>query len=373
MSEVKKEKVPDFYQKALEHALYMTKINLDRFSCGYPHVSKGGVYQPEDNTLWTSSFYVGLCYLAYEITGEEKYLQNRKFYLEDFYRRIHDGNFFDHDLGFLYTLSSVADYKLTKDEKSKELFLYAADKLSERFHEKGNYIQAWGKMDEKYPNVKIIIDTMMNLPLLYYSGSEKNKRIAYAHAKTAARYLIRDDFSSYHTYLMNPETGEGVEGRTHQGYRDESIWARGQAWAVYGFALSYAYTGDVQFLTIARKAAEVFRKNLPKDNIPYWDFTFTDENPDVRDTSAGAIYCCGLLELCGHVGTEESASYLKQADCIMQSLYENYRVKDMTEGRGILTEGVYHRNDGAEESVIWGDYFYMEAIIRRLKKWDRYW
>lgn len=365
--------IPDFYQKALKHALEMITLNLDRFSTGYPHVSKGGIYPVEDNTLWTSSFYVGLCYLAYDITRDINFIKNKDFYYESFYKRIHEREFFDHDLGFLYTLSCVADYMLTKNEKAKELALYAADKLATRFHEKGAYIQAWGKMDESYPNVKIIIDTMMNLPLLYYSGKKENKQIAYAHAKTAAKYLVRDDFSSYHTYLMNPETGEGVAGKTHQGYQDESIWARGQAWTVYGFALSYAYTKDPEFLTIAKKAAEVFRNNLPKDNVPYWDFTFTDENPDVRDTSAGAIYCCGLMELCNFVEKEEAIQYLSLADRIMESLYENYRVKELAEGKGILTEGVYHRNDGARECVIWGDYFYLEAIIRRLKEWNRFW
>lgn len=373
MNETEGRSVPDFYHKALEQALKMVECNLDRFSGGYPHVSKGGIYQPEDNTLWTSSFYVGLCYLAYDITGENIYLRNRDIYLKDFYNRIHSGDFFDHDLGFLYTLTSAADYRLTGDDSSKELSLYAADRLAERFHEKGAYIQAWGRMDEKYPNVKIIIDTMMNLPLLYYSGKEENKEIAYAHAKTAAKYLIRSDYSSYHTYLMDPETGDGVEGKTHQGYRDESIWARGQAWAVYGFALSYAYTGDVQFLTIAKKAAEVFKNYLPKDDVPYWDFTFTDEKPDVKDTSAGAVYCCGLMELCKFADKAEGEVYLALADRIMQSLYDNYRVKDIAEGKGILTEGVYHRNDGARESVIWGDYFYLEAIVRRLKKWNRFW
>lgn len=163
---------------------------------------------------------------------------------------------------------------------------------------------------------------------------------------------------------MNPETGEAICGKTHQGYADESTWARGQAWTVYGFALSYAYTKEPHFLDIAVKAAEVFIENLPEDFVPYWDFTFYDKNPDLRDTSAGAIFVCGLLELCNYVSEEQQSQYHRLVNAIMRSLYYKYRVNKVQEANGILGEGVYHRMDGADECVIWGDYFYMEALMR---------
>lgn len=363
----------DFYQKALEEILAKAEMGLDTFVSRYPHVSKHNIYTPEENTLWTASFFPGIAYLAYDITGDKKYLSHAEQYLDSFEDRIVNRKHISHDFGFLYTLSCVANYKLTGSKRAFDLAQMAADVLTERYNEKGRYIQAWGEMGTSYPDVKIIIDTMLNLPLLYWSGKEKNREIAWNHAKTSAQYLIRDDFSSYHTYLMRPETGEAVCGKTHQGFRDESTWARGQAWAVYGYALSYRYTGDKAFLEVSKKAADVFIDNLPADFVPYWDFSFTDEIPDIRDTSAAAIFCCGLLELCNAVSEEEKELYLRIISNVIKSLYDNYSTRNIPDSTGFLTKGMYHRTDGADECVIWGDYFYFEAIVRLLKEWNPFW
>lgn len=363
------------YKKALQYAIDITRKNLDVFTDHYPHVSTKNVYNGEKNELWTSSFYPGMCYLAYENTGDKEFLKHVDDYLDSFDERLRLRKHISHDLGFLYTLSCVANVKLIGDERAKEIAMRAADMLTERYNEKGKYIQAWGEMGIGYPDVKIIIDTMLNLPLLYWSSEEggKNWKIAENHAMTAAGTLIRPDYSSYHTYLMNPETGEAVCGKTHQGFRDESTWARGQGWAVYGYALSYRYTKNPRFLQIAKEAAEVFIRNLPEDKVAYWDFTFTDENPDIRDTSAAAIFVCGLLELCEYVSEEETERYIKIADEVILSLDEHYTTREIPESNGVLTEGVYHRDAGARECVIWGDYFYMEALTRMTKDWNPYW
>lgn len=292
--------------------------------------------------------------------------------MDSFENRLQERRHITHDLGFLYTLSCVAGYKLTGNRRAEKTARKAAGMLARRYNEKGKYIQAWGEMGIGYPDVKIIIDTMLNLPLLYWTGEADKLEIAKNHAVTAADYLIRGDYTSYHTYLMDPETGEAICGKTHQGYADESTWARGQAWAVYGFALSYAYTREERFLTIARKTVEVFIENLPEDSVPYWDFAFTDDNPDLRDTSAGAIFVCGLLELCSFVEEEEQKRYHGIVNKAMMSMYENYALKSENTS-GVLGEGVYHRDDGANECVIWGDYFYMEALTRILMDWKRYW
>lgn len=352
----------------------MVEKNLDVFVKQYPHVSRNNVYPPEENGLWTCSFYPGMCYLAYEMSGDEKFLRHVPDYLDSFEERLDTRHGISHDLGFLYTLSCVSAYKLTGNERAYQIAMRAADMLCERYNEKGHYIQAWKEMGVGYPDVKIIIDTMLNLPLLYWTGREPMVTIAKNHAHTAADYLIRDDFTSYHTYLMDPETGRGVEGKTHQGYRDESTWARGQAWAVYGFALSYRYTKDERFLQVARNTAKVFLDNLPADYVPYWDFDFTDENPDIRDTSAAAIAACGLLELMNYVPEDEAAHYRDMTVKMLESLYRNYSANTIEGANGVLREGVYHRNDGANECVIWGDYFYAEALVRILKgNWNLYW
>ncbi len=363
----------EHYLRALQEAIQITEKNLDLYVDAFPHVSRDHKYQPEENRLWTASFYPGMCCLAYEMTGEPKFLKNQDKILDSFEQRLQNRVHITHDLGFLYTLSCVSLYKLTGNQRAYQLANRAAAMLAERYHEKGSYIQAWGEMGIGYPDVKIIIDCMLNLPLLYWTGNETYENMAENHAKTAARYLIRSDYTSYHTYLMDPETGKGVCGKTHQGYADESTWARGQAWAVYGFALSYRYTVNPEFLKIAEKTAEVFIRNLPADSVPYWDFTFTDENPDIRDTSAGAIFACGLLELAKYVSREAAARYVNIAERVILSLSQSYTTRDLADSDGVLKEGMYHRDDGAGECVIWGDYFYMEALVRLVKDWDLYW
>jgi len=361
------------YQKELDYALGIIEKNLDCFVDRYPHVSVNNVYSGEENCLWTSSFYPGLCFLAYDVTGDAKFLRHEQDYLKSFKYRVDHRIGISHDLGFLYTLSCVANYKLTGSQKAREVAKKAAEVLAERYNEKGHYIQAWGEMGIGYPDVKIIIDTMLNLPLLYWTGQEKYIAIAASHAQTAADYLIRPDYTSFHTYLMDPETGKAMEGKTHQGYRDDSTWARGQAWAVYGFAISYRYTKQKRFLEVAKGTAEVFLANLPKDAVCYWDFTFTADNPDIRDTSAAAIFVCGLLELCQFVEEKEAEYYRQWINKIMTSLSQNYTTAKMAHSNGILAEGMYHRNEGADECVIWGDYFYTEALVRMKKVWNSFW
>lgn len=361
------------YERELQYCESVIRKDLDRFVGKYPHVSNHNYYSAEENVLWTSSFYVGMCWLAYEHSKDPAFISHAKEHLDSFENRLENRIGMDHDLGFLYTLTCVADYKLTGDQRAEKIAREAADVLAARYNEKGQYIQAWGDMDLKYPDVKIIIDTMLNLPLLYWTGEDDKIRIAKNHANTASHTLVRPDFSSYHTYLMDPDTGKPVCGKTHQGYADESTWARGQAWTVYGFALSYRYTKEKRFYDVARGAAEVFHKNLPADSVPYWDFTFSDSNPDIRDTSAAAIYVCGLLELCNYVSREEAAAYLKEAETIMKSLRENYSTKGLENSDGLLTEGMYHRHEGAEECTIWGDYFYMEALLRLTGDHKIYW
>lgn len=366
-------KLREKYELAMRDALKKVDMALPLFTSRFPHVSSHLIYTPEENKIWTASFFPGIVNLAYDYTGDSKYLKHQEEYLDSFEYRLNNKIKITHDLGFLYTLSCVALYKLTGNKRAYRLANQAADVLATRFHEKGQYIQAWGEMGDTYPDVKIIIDTMLNLPLLYWSKDERNKKIAAAHAKTSAKYLVREDYSSFHTYLMNPETGEGVVGKTHQGFRDDSTWARGQGWTVYGYVLSYRYTKNEEFLRISENAADYYIKHLPKNYIPYWDFSFTDEIPDIRDTSAAAILCCGLLELCKYVEKKKAEEYETVVHKIMNSLIHDYTTKDVPESTGLLKEGMYHRTNGANECVIWGDYYYMEALLRLLKDWNLFW
>ena len=327
----------------------------------YPHVStlpaEGLRYTPEENNIWTSSFHPGMMCLAAKRTGDAAFLQYKDDYIASFKARLDDRVGISHDLGFLYTLSAVALYKLTGDEEARALALRAADMLCERYNEKGRYIQAWGEFNVGTPYVKIIVDTMLNLPLLFWAGETTGEarytNIATAHAHTCADYLVREDYSSFHTYLMDPATGKAVEGRTHQGFHDNTTWARGQAWVVTGFALAYTYTKEPRFLEVSRKAAEVFLQNLPADFVPYWDFTFNDHIPDLRDSSAASIFTCGLLELAQYADNAEAARDRAAARTIVRSLYDHYFLHD-PDRAGVLTDAIYHRDTGAT-CVIWGD------------------
>ena len=364
-------------QEALCAALAKVRADLPAFTAKFPHVSVHNVYRPEENRLWTASFFPGMAYLAYDLTGDPGYLACRRDYLASFAHRLAFGHTQTHDLGFLYTLSCVADWRLTGDTDARDTALRAAKKLALRYHANGGYIQAWGPMGSAYPDVKIIIDCMMNLPLLYWAsetaGDPAYAAMAARHAEVSARCLIRADDSTYHTCLMDPATGRAVRGKTHQGYADESTWARGQAWAVYGFALSYRYTRKAPFLDAARRTARYFLRNLPADFVPYWDFTFTDAHPDIRDSSAAAILACGLLELARWLDGEESALCRRAAARVVESLCRSYTTRSCPASNGLLLHGMYHRDDGADECTAWGDYFYLEALVRLQKDWKPFW
>lgn len=370
--------------KEIDYSLILNRIyekllrNHSRFTVKYPHISglkKEGEmldYEPMENNLWTSSFFPGEMLLAYGATKDKAFLSDADAYLESFKNRLDKEIGISHDLGFLYSLTCVALHRLTGDTRAKELSQKAADELFLRYNEKGRFIQAWGEMGKGDPYVRIIADTMLNLPLLYQSGISKYVDAAREHAHTSARYIVRDDYSSFHTYLMDPVSGKAVEGRTHQGFRDSSTWARGQAWIVYGYALSYGYTGGRKFLEISQKAADYFLERLPADAVSYWDLTFSDEIPDIRDTSAAAILASGLLELAGHLADEQTKKkYTDTANKIVKNLCAGYFYPDKN-SPVLLTEGMYHRDNGSTGTV-WGDYFFMEALTKLAGSYVKFW
>lgn len=360
--QIKEEVFKSYLLKSLER----TDQNIDYFTTGFPHVSEEGVYPQEPNKLWTASFFPGMVNLAYGITKDEKFLRNQTFYLDSFEERLLHGAMDTHDIGFLFSLTCVALYKETQNKRAYDLAIAAADRLITRYNERGKYIQAWGKMGIGVPNVKIIIDCMLNLPLLYWTFEQtKNPiydEVAREHATTSASTLVRSDGSTYHTYLMDPISGRAIQGKTHQGLADETTWARGQAWSLYGFTLSYMYTKDPLYLDTAIQNADYFINNLPENYVCYWDFSYTDIDPDIRDTSAASIGAAGLLELAKYVDPEQGKLYKKAAKIIMQQLCEHYFVEDS--GNGLLKEGMYHRNNGFNESTSWGDYFFLEALSK---------
>ncbi|MEG2909007.1 MAG: glycoside hydrolase family 88 protein [Erysipelotrichaceae bacterium] len=369
-------------EKAIQEVLKQIDLNMDYFQERFPFsCTKDLKYPIIDNIEWTDGFWTGMLWLAYEYTKDDKYRALAEKNVDSFYHRIKNNIEVDHhDLGFLYSLSCVSAYKITGNEKAKEAALMAADKLLTRFQEKGQFIQAWGEYNNP-KHYRFIIDCMLNLPLLYWasevSGNNKYVDIAKKHFETNCKYIIRDDASAYHTYYMDPLSGEPVRGATHQGYNDTSSWARGQAWGVYGFPLNYRYTKDKKVVPLYKGMTNYFLNRLPEDNVSYWDLIFNDDAKQSRDSSAAAISVCGMMEMDKYLGNidVDKAVYHGACDNILRSLIHNYTSRNHEPGDPILYHGVYswHSGKGVDEGNIWGDYYYFEALMRYTKDWNLYW
>jgi unsaturated chondroitin disaccharide hydrolase len=362
-----------FCEQAIQYILKKIDANLEPFAYKFPApASCNNVYPAMDNTDWTASFWTGMLWLAYEVTGVEKYRQVAEIHLESFKKRLQEQIAIDtHDLGFLYTLSCVAAYKLTGNAEAKTTALNAADALIIRYFDKAGIIQAWGDLNDPAQRGRMIVDCLMNLPLLYWAtqvtGDNVYYDIAYTHAQQTAQYLVREDTSTFHTFYMDVETGAPKYGKTAQGYADDSCWARGQAWAIYGFPLSYRYTRDWQFMELSQKLANYFLNRLPMDGICYWDLSFTAGDEE-RDSSAAAIAACGLLELARYLPLSNPQKHLYEqaAINIVRALAEGYTTVTCPSSNGILLHAVYSKpsNAGVDECCIWGDYYYFEAMVR---------
>ena len=370
---------------ALDEACDQVRINLPLYTdrC-QNHSSVNNLYPACDNNQWTCGFWPGEVWLAYERTGEEAFKQSALTLVDSFaYRIDHKIEVDHHDMGFLYSPSCVAAYKLVGSEKARDAAIKAADQLISRFQEKGQFIQAWGEMGAP-ENYRYIIDCLLNLPLLYWAtettGDNKYADIAHRHITTCLANSFRPDGSTYHTFFMNPD-GTPSHGATCQGYKDDSFWARGQAWGVYGSVLSYRYTKNPEYLDTFRKALNFYLTRLPDDLVPYWDMIFTTGTEDPRDSSSAAIVACGLLEAAKYLPADEAAACDKLARQMMGSLVKNYAVHDHKPGAGQILHGTYSKKspyntctpEGVDECTSWGDYFYMEALTRLTKDWQLYW
>ncbi|PLR40631.1 glucuronyl hydrolase [Chimaeribacter californicus] len=340
-----------------------------------------GHYQPRDNVEWTPAFWSGQLWLAWQHSGNAAYRALAERHVVSFGRRIAQRiDTATHDLGFLYTLSCVSAWQLTGDRAARGIALLAAEALLERFNPQAGIIQAWGDLNDPAQRGRMIIDCNLNLPLLYWAsaqtGDARFADAARTHVNQAARYLVRPDSSTYHTFYMDTVTGEPRFGNTHQGYADDSCWARGQAWGILGFMLSWRYTGDADMVRLAQRLADYFLLRLPKDGVCHWDLALLGTGA-LRDSSAAAIAVCGLLELSAALPAAglDRGRYEAAALHIMESLTRDYLAAPHEAGTGLLKHSVYHLadNKGVDECCSWGDYFYIEALTRLTGIWQPYW
>lgn len=368
--------------RAVAIAIARLRAQLPRFTDEFPAPSSiNGTFPAMDNSEWTNGFWTGSLWLAYELSGDPVFRTAAERQVATFTRRIDDRNNVEHhDLGFLYSLSCVAAYKLTGNEAARASALKAADTLLTRFLPVAGIIQAWGDLNDPEESGRMIIDCNLNLPLLYWAsdttGNPDYRDAANQHIAQAAKYIVRPDYSTYHTFYLDTKTGGPRHGSTHQGYSDTSCWARGQAWGMYGFPLAFRYNRDAGLVDLSTHLADYFLARLPADGVCCWDLVFTDDVTE-RDTSAAAIAACGLLEMARQLPLLDTrrADYEAWAGAIMVSLTKNYGLAEDDPSDGLLSNAVYHmpKGIGVNERCLWGDYFYLEGLMRLSRTWEPYW
>jgi len=335
---------------------------------------------------WTSSFFTGMALLGFETGPRDPMLLETLEQLSAVYRDKVTRHRMDtmHDLGFLYSLFSVALHRQTADQKHRATGLLAADELAKRFCEKGSYFRAWGRLDDSSPAYAglAIIDSLMNLPLLAWASTETGNpryaEIARLHAETTLTHFVRPDDSVSHAFRFDPETGEPVGPDNFCGYGVDTQWARGTAWAIYGFALAYRHFRDVKFIDAALRLARKFNAQLDAERVPLWDFKLPANAPRLRDSSAAAVAICGFDEIQVH---RPSHALGASADSLLKALCSPDYLDANSDCAGILRAGEvtdgfipgtnFYKAKNAYTS--WGDYFFMEALARRLGATAFFW
>jgi len=363
-------------KKAMDAALLQTAVlvkNVDSARIVKPHLVsprtvEKGQFKMVISRDWTSGFFPAQLWLYYQYTNDKKWLDLAKKYTEDV--KVEQFNKGTHDLGFMIYCPFGNGYKLTKDESYKEVIIQAAKSLSTRFNAKAGVIKSWDHNTDKW-KFPVIIDNMMNLELLFeatkFTGDSSFYKIAVSHADQTMANHYRPDFSSYHVIDYDTVSGNVRNKLTAQGYANESSWARGQAWGLYGYTLCYRYTKNAAYLAQADAIANYIlsSKITPADGIPYWDYN-DPQIPNVsRDASAAAITASALYELAKFSKTN-AKKYKAAADKIVVSLSTKYTSAKGANYGFLLEHSTGHRPAKSEIDVPinYADYYYIEALIR---------
>lgn len=328
----------------------------------------GKEYRIDDGiNWWCNGFWGGMLWMMYHETKDSRYAELARIPEKkldtcfDMYYGLH------HDVGFMFMPTAVANYRLTGDLDSRRRGMHAANLLAGRFNPAGRFIRAWNDLEDKDTRGWAIIDCMINLSLLYWaseeSGDPRFRNIAMMHADTTMEHFVRTDGSVRHIVEFNPETGDMVRDYGGQGYALGSAWTRGQAWGLYGFMLSYIHTGERRYLEAAQQIAHYFIANIPEDGIIPVDFRQPEQPPYCDDTAAG-IAACGLIELSKAVEDWEAHMYLNPAKKMLHALYtEHCDLGEETDAITLKGAGAYHPGL-KEHNIIYGDFYFMEALLK---------
>lgn len=355
---------------AVRQYKYMQKIlPPDKLPRSYDSVKNELITSGSD--WWCSGFYPGTLWYLYDYTKDES-LKTEAIRSTGLLEK-EKNNTGTHDLGFMLYCSFGNGYRITKNNEYKNVLITGAKSLSTRFNPLIGCIKSWNSSRWQFP---VIVDNMMNLEFLCemtkLSGDSSFYKIAITHANTTIKNHYRNDFSSYHVIDCDTITGKKIKGYTAQGAFDESAWARGQSWGLYGFTMMYRETKKSEYLSMAQNTASFLldHKNMPPDKIPYWDYNADNIPNTYRDASAAAIMCSALLELAQYSNEGLRSKFLNVAVTILKGLSASYRATEGSNGGFILKHGVGHLPAKSEVDVplSYADYYFVEALLR-YKQW----
>lgn len=363
----------DPFASVIQHDLQFAAQQLSATTAtlstkSYPETTKtDGSWNTSSASGWTSGFFPGSLWSMYQSTSDPVWLTRAQSWqagLEG--QKTNTGT---HDVGFIIFNSFGNGYRLTGNDAYRQVILTAAASLAQRFSPTVGCIRSWGSISDT-SNFQVIIDNMMNLELLFWASKHGGKPewydMAVSHALKTMANNVRPDGSTYQIANYNPTSGALISQSTKQGYRANTTWSRGQAWAIYGFTMAYRETGDSRFLETARKAADYFIGHLPSDKVPFWDFQAPNIPNEPRDSSAAAIAASGLIELSQReTDTQRQASYLQAAKDILNTLSSSAYLAEGTANKAILLHGTKNKPSGTYDTgLIYGDYYFIEALLR---------
>jgi unsaturated chondroitin disaccharide hydrolase len=361
------------YASALGFAERQVRALTERHPDYFPIYTVKGKWRHEGElwTDWTGGFLAGMMWQFFRRTPHSDWRGLAERYSKLLEHRQHDRNV--HDLGFIFLSTYLPWYQFSGQEELQAVLIQAGRTLSMRFMENGQYLRSFVAPES------LFIDIMMNVPIIYYAAAhctgpeaDKLRTIADAHCTTTRDTIVREDGSTAHEGIFDLESGRFLRQTTHQGLRPNSAWARGLAWSMYGYSKCYGLTRNREWLAVAERNADYWITHLPKDHVPYWDFHADKSQPPPwgaqKDSSAGAIAASALLDLERQTESDDRARvYRDTAVAMLDALVEPEYLAIQTPGwEGILKHGVYHtaKNLGVDESVMWGEFFFVEALSK---------
>ncbi|MGG1555606.1 glycoside hydrolase family 88 protein [Paenibacillus ferrarius] len=357
-------------EKAWEKIVVKIEKTSQSIGAAFPNGTENGRFVTTPAHDWVAGFWPGLLWLVYGETKNERLKALAVACEAQISHTLWEYDHLHHDVGFMFELSSIKQYEFLADDAAKRHALITANLLAGRFNPVGSFIRAWPNWGDEDHSGWAIIDCMMNLPLLYWASNviadPRYRHIAELHADMVLKEFIQEDGSVHHIVAFDPETGARLGALPGQGYASDSAWSRGAAWAIYGFALSYKYTGKDKYLAAAKRVAQFFLDHLPADKVPYWDFRLPEQSHDApRDSAAAAIAASGLLEIASVVEHDEELFYKRAAAEILLSLFHNYADwKDDSEGLLLHGTGYFMKEIFVDASLIYGDYYFVEALLK---------